>query len=182
MKKNVPPLLWFSVSVAIMFTIGFLDYITDYKMAFFVFYIIPISVSAWFAGLRAAIIIAVFSAIVWFVAGILSGVTYSAVFFAVWNTSVRLTSFLIIGWAFSSIRSLFDREHQLAEELRKSILEVKVLKSFLPICCQCKKIRNDEGKWQNVELYIHENTGTHFSHSYCPACAKKAMEDAGLIS
>ncbi len=56
-------------------------------------------------------------------------------------------------------------------ELKAALSQVKELKSFLPICSHCKKIRNDDGFWQAVEAYIHEHTKTVFSHSICPKCA-----------
>ena len=50
--------------------------------------------------------------------------------------------------------------------------EIKQLHGILPICCNCKKIRNDEGYWQQVEVYIHEHSDADFSHGICPDCLK----------
>ena len=47
------------------------------------------------------------------------------------------------------------------------------LKGILPICSFCKKIRNDEGYWEQVELYVRERSAADFSHGLCPVCAKK---------
>lgn len=52
--------------------------------------------------------------------------------------------------------------------------------SFLPICAQCKKIRNQKGEWQVLESYIGEHANTQFSHGYCPECLQEAMREAGL--
>jgi len=56
------------------------------------------------------------------------------------------------------------------------------LKSLLPICMYCKKIRDDHDYWQRVEVYIHDHTGTDFSHSICPDCfetvTKPEIEEA----
>lgn len=60
--------------------------------------------------------------------------------------------------------------------LEKAMEEIKVLKGIIPICCQCKQIRNDNGFWQQVEQYISEHSDALFSHSLCPACYKKEME------
>ena len=62
-----------------------------------------------------------------------------------------------------------------------SLSQIKVLETFLPICCECKKIRDKEGSWQKLEEYISEHSNTTFSHGYCPECAKKALEKAGFI-
>lgn len=58
-------------------------------------------------------------------------------------------------------------------KLEKAIAEVKVLKGFIPICASCKKIRDDAGYWQQVEIYIRDRSEIEFSHAICPDCAKK---------
>ena len=54
--------------------------------------------------------------------------------------------------------------------------EVQTLKGFIPICAKCKKIRDDDGFWLQLERYIHEHTDVQFSHGYCPDCFEKAKE------
>jgi len=51
--------------------------------------------------------------------------------------------------------------------------EIQSLRGFLPICAHCKKIRDDQGYWQQVESYIEERTGAEFTHGICPECMKK---------
>lgn len=58
-------------------------------------------------------------------------------------------------------------------ELLKALDEIKTLKGILPICSYCKKIRNEEGEWEQVEVYIHNNSDVDFSHSYCPDCVNE---------
>jgi AmiR/NasT family two-component response regulator len=62
---------------------------------------------------------------------------------------------------------------RLNNELRDALEHVKVLSGLLPICASCKRIRNDEGYWKAVEVYITEKTDVQFSHSLCPACIDK---------
>ncbi len=59
------------------------------------------------------------------------------------------------------------------KKLTKALSEIKQLKSFLPICSSCKKIRDDEGYWNRIETYIEQHTDSVFSHSICPRCTKK---------
>jgi hypothetical protein len=51
--------------------------------------------------------------------------------------------------------------------------EVNTLSGFLPICSNCKSIRNDDGYYQQIEQYISERSNAEFSHGICPVCAKK---------
>lgn len=50
---------------------------------------------------------------------------------------------------------------------------VKVLSGSLRICSSCKRIRNDEGGWEQMEEYIRNHSDVNFSHTYCPECAEK---------
>jgi CRP-like cAMP-binding protein len=50
---------------------------------------------------------------------------------------------------------------------------INTLGAILPICVNCKKIREDSGSWTSIEEYIEEQTETEFSHSVCPGCAKE---------
>lgn len=182
MKKDLPGWIWISLAVICALFLGLIDWITGYELNFFVFYFLPISLAAWYAGREASIFISVFSAVVWFGADALSGQAHSSHFYAVWNTIVRLVSFISIGWTVAQVRHLLDRERQLTEELRRSLSEVKVLEAFLPICSLCKRIRNQEGSWEQLEIYFGEHAGTQFSHGYCPECAKKIMAESGLFN
>lgn len=59
------------------------------------------------------------------------------------------------------------------EELQAAISEIKQLKGIIPICANCKKIRDDKGYWHQVEVYIGEHSAAEFSHGLCPDCVKK---------
>ncbi|MBM3941998.1 MAG: PAS domain S-box protein [SAR202 cluster bacterium] len=72
-----------------------------------------------------------------------------------------------------------DREEALRrtnEELRRALAEVKQLQGLLPICSYCKRIRDDQNYWQQVEAYISARTTVQFSHGICPACYEKHVE------
>jgi len=65
-----------------------------------------------------------------------------------------------------------EERERLIEDLRKALSEVKTLRGFLPICSSCKKIRSDQGSWQQIESYIRDHSDAEFSHGICPDCAK----------
>ncbi len=66
-----------------------------------------------------------------------------------------------------------EEKDKLILELETALSEVKTLTGMLPICANCKKIRDDEGYWNRIETYIGKHSGAQFSHSICPECAKK---------
>ena len=139
---------------------------------------LPVSLAAWIFGWAGSVGIAVLCALVWFGADLSSGHVFQNTALAVWNTMIRLVSFMAIGSALAHIRTLLNRERRITEALRRSLSEIKVLEAFLPICAQCKSIRDKEGQWQPLESYIGAHANTQFSHGYCPECARKAMDEA----
>jgi CheY-like chemotaxis protein len=69
-----------------------------------------------------------------------------------------------------------ERE-ELINELQAALAKVKTLSGLLPICASCKKIRDDAGYWQQVEVYIRDHADVEFSHGLCPDCAKRLYPD-----
>lgn len=65
-------------------------------------------------------------------------------------------------------------------ELKEALLKIKTLSGLLPICASCKKIRDDNGYWNQIESYIKTHSEAEFSHSICPNCAKKLYPDLDL--
>jgi hypothetical protein len=181
MKKEYKVVIWLSVSWVGVALVGYVDWITGYDISFFTFFFLPISISAWFLGFEASIATAFLSAFAWFGVDYSLGHDHLTRISAVWNTTSRLAAFLVIGWAIHKIRELLDKEQQLSEQLANSLSEIKVLEAFLTICCECKKIRDQDGKWQPIEAYIGEHIGTRFSHGYCPDCFNKKMIEVDIL-
>jgi len=69
-------------------------------------------------------------------------------------------------------RAEIEKDHVIAE-LKEALQKVKLLSGMLPICANCKKIRDDKGYWQQVESYITHHSEVQFSHGICPECARK---------
>ena len=63
-------------------------------------------------------------------------------------------------------QNLIDR----ARKLEEALVQVKTLQGLLPICSYCKKIRDDQNYWQQLESYISTHSSARFSHSICPEC------------
>ena len=62
---------------------------------------------------------------------------------------------------------------RLNAELEAALAQVKTLSGLLPICAACKKIRDNQGYWHQVEVYIRNHSQAEFSHGICPDCARK---------
>ncbi|HWQ08107.1 MAG TPA: hypothetical protein VN436_03330, partial [Holophaga sp.] len=62
-------------------------------------------------------------------------------------------------------------------QLQEALAQVNTLEGIIPICSYCKKIRNDEKYWLQVEQYISERTQARFSHGICPDCRDRYFKD-----
>jgi two-component system, OmpR family, response regulator VanR len=62
---------------------------------------------------------------------------------------------------------------KLNQNLQHALAEVKTLSGLLPICAHCKKIRDDQGYWNQIETYMAKRINVEFTHGICPSCAKK---------
>jgi DNA-binding response OmpR family regulator len=69
-------------------------------------------------------------------------------------------------------RTLADR----VNELESTLLRVKQLQGLVPICPYCKKVRDDQNYWQQIEKYVTEHSAAQFSHSICPGCYERIVK------
>ncbi|MBU2549424.1 MAG: PAS domain S-box protein [Proteobacteria bacterium] len=72
----------------------------------------------------------------------------------------------------SRTRAEADRE-RLIGELQAAMGEVKTLRGLIPVCASCKKIRDDQGYWEQMEKYIMDRSDALFTHGLCPDCARR---------
>lgn len=68
-------------------------------------------------------------------------------------------------------------KHKMDLELKAARREIRVLNGLLPICASCKKIRDDKGYWNQLEVYIKDHSSAEFTHGYCPECAEDLLND-----
>jgi hypothetical protein len=69
-----------------------------------------------------------------------------------------------------------ERENLIAQ-LTESLARVKQLSGLLPICASCKKIRDDRGYWNLLEVYIQDHSEADFTHGLCPDCVQKLLSE-----
>lgn len=67
------------------------------------------------------------------------------------------------------------RQHLLAERvletrIQEALAEIKTLSGLLPICAWCKRIRDDDGSWSQLEAFVKDRTEAEFTHGICPDC------------
>jgi diguanylate cyclase (GGDEF)-like protein len=112
-KRNKTP--WTIIGIVLIVGIGVVDLLTGYEIGFSLFYLLPISLVTWFTRRRRlGVLASITSALVWFIADIKSGMSYShpAIYF--WNTLIRFGFFIIVTLLLSALRKAHEREKELA--------------------------------------------------------------------
>lgn len=89
------------------------------------------------------------------------------------NADGRLVEFQSVGRDITARKRAEEEREKLIAELREALDKVKTLSGLLPICANCKKIRDDQGYWHQVEIFIREHSAAQFTHGICPDCAKE---------
>jgi len=94
----------------------------------------------------------------------------------------RITHYLAVKEDITA-RKLSEAERdQLVRNLQDALARVKALSGLLPICAGCKKIRDSEGSWSQVESYVQQHSEATFTHGMCPDCTKKFFPGVSLPS
>ncbi len=70
-----------------------------------------------------------------------------------------------------------DEREKLISDLQTALREIKTLSGLLPICAWCKKIRDDEGYWKKIDVYVSEHSDATFTHGICPDCLKEVSKE-----
>jgi signaling repeat-containing protein len=87
--------------------------------------------------------------------------------------AMAIATSLVSRYGEARLRSSERRYRTLATELQKALTEVRTLEGILPICASCKRIKNEAGGWEAVEVFVRERTDAEFSHGLCPDCAAR---------
>lgn len=85
----------------------------------------------------------------------------------------ELRARLAVGYRMNCLQKALSDHIQ---DLRQTLDRVKQLEGIIPICMYCKKIRDDQDGWNQLEQYITEHSEAKFSHSICPHCVKEQRE------
>ena len=85
---------------------------------------------------------------------------------------------LVFSWR--RIKEIEDarlRSEAKGQKLQRTLEEIKTLQGVIPICCYCNKIRDDQGAWSDMQIYINNHLDAEFSQGACPDCFEKRMNE-----
>ncbi len=97
---------------------------------------------------------------------------------ALYDEEGHYAEILCVGLDITERRKARQERERLITELQEAAAEINTLSGLFPICASCKKIRDDQGYWNQIESYISEHSEAEFSHSICPDCQEKLYPDS----
>ena len=143
-------------------TLAALILAADYASAPFVrlppFFVVPVALASWLIGPALGVVLAILLPAV-------RSLYFVLVFRPPWvaaeliNSAVQMGVLLLVAY--------------LVSRAARDTREIRLLKSFLPICLYCQKIRDADGHWRRLDEYMFEHTGIRFSHGWCPDCERE---------
>ncbi len=98
-------------------------------------------------------------------------------FYALCTVCVIVVIAALHRWRFRHLRA---RQKELAAEIESALSQVKTLRGMLPICASCKRIRDDAGYWNQIDVYVRDHSEAVFSHGICPECMKTLYPDVKI--
>ncbi|MFQ5824099.1 MAG: PP2C family protein-serine/threonine phosphatase [bacterium] len=157
-KKPKPFVLTFAI--ALVAFVGFVDYLTGIELSLSIFYLLPISIVAWYAGKWEAYLISILSAFTWLLVDMLAARVYAYPFIHYWNAAVRLGIFLIVTYILSKLKSSIEYELESASEIQKGFLpkEVPQIQGY-EISCVLKPSHAVSGDYFDVIKYNENELG-----------------------
>ncbi len=151
------------LSLAGVAGIAAIDSLTSFEVSLSFFYAIPVIFSVWFVGRWIGALTALVGVASWALADQLSGHHYSSEWIPFWNVCVR----------FSFLMLIVAGAYYARQQLQQSRSRTAALEQALPVCTCCKKIRDEDGAWLDLETYAMERLSTHPAPKLCPDCAKR---------
>lgn len=161
---------WRLLGIPLTLLVALLDYYTENELHVSVLYLVPIALASWKLGKGEAVLVAGFSAILWFVAEGLIVRQAMALWIPFLNMLALFGVFLTVVLSLSALREAFAEQDRLIGELEDALGRVKTLTGLLPMCSWCKKVRDDHGYWTAVEAYIRQHSNAEITHGICPEC------------
>jgi hypothetical protein len=156
----------------LLLLVGWLDYMTGYELGFFVFYTVPVGLTAWYVGRWPGIGMALMATAAWWLADALVGAKYSSHFSFWWNSTVHFAAFVINAVTIAKIRMDLRQRDALAARLEATRETLRATARALPACPLCGKPHLPTGRCDPAELRELARTNADLKESLCEECGQ----------
>jgi membrane-bound ClpP family serine protease len=160
------------ISGGLILIIFLVDLAVPMGVAVGVLYIVPILLSLWDPKRKGAYLLTLVGSVLILV-GYLFSPPGGSISQSLSNRALSILAVCSTAVLVLQRKALEEKREKAIAAREKALDEVKILRGFLPICSSCKKIRDDQGYWNQIEGYIRDHSEAEFSHGICPECAVK---------
>jgi len=160
------------IALVILIAIVVLQDVTGTHVTMAPFYLVPIALVTLRSSRTAGLLTSIVCGVMWISMDVRTP-GYLFLWLDAWNNLLRVGVFVSSALLLSRLKGDMIREMKLNAELQAALAEVHQLSGLLPICAWCKRIRDDDGNWQQIESYITVHSEADFTHGICPECARE---------
>ncbi len=164
--------------------VSYVDYVTGYELLFFVFYFFPVSLCGWYLGRPTTLVMAILGGASWFMVDRLSGHVYPNEAIRVWNASICLAAFAIIGLVLQRLRRALAEQERARQklagalaDLSRSTEEISKLQTELQVVCAWTKRIRIDGQWMAFDKFLAEKLHLSVSHGISPEALEAAIRE-----
>lgn len=151
---------------------------TPEQLSFATFYFFPVAWATWAGGFRWGLVASLVASAAWGLANYATSPVYDQIGYRIWTMVNDLIVYGFLAWLVARFHRTLEAQKAATESLQKALGEVRTLEALLPVCAWCKRVRDDQGYWQQIEEYLTRNGDTSISHGICPECAEKSRLEA----
>jgi hypothetical protein len=148
-------------ALALLVSIGWLDYASGYEVSVYALYAFPVAWIAWKVNMLWGTVFSALATGEWLWADFADGHRYAHAWIPWERAAMNFAVFVFIAFSF------YQFKRNLANKSRK----VKQLEGILPVCIACNRISDAEGKWTDLETYLREHSNAQAESRLCPDCA-----------
>ena len=134
-------------------------------------YIMAILISLWYEKKKFTIIIAMVATFL-----TITGFFSSPAGGELWKVFTNRALALFAIWTVTVLslqrKKILEEKEEAVKHREEAVSDLKILQGYIPICSSCKKIRDEDGIWNQMEIYISNNSEAAFSHGVCPDCVE----------
>jgi K+-sensing histidine kinase KdpD len=174
-------------SLANLFVLSYIHYLTGYEFLFLIFYFIPVSLCGWYLGRPSVVCMAILTGISWCFMDIISDHQYPHEVFRYANSFLCFLAFASIGILVQGLRHSLQEQKKARQqletalaELQRSTEEIRQLQSHIQVVCAWTKRINVEGKWIGLDEFLTDKLKTQVSFGVSPDAMQQILETSGM--
>ena len=177
MKSKINPTILFVTLAIVILGLGLLDAQVSREMTFFVLYLVPLGIGAYFLDLKFSVGLVAVTTSTWVISDYLTNPQYTHGSIFLWNVGVRSFAFCGLAFLIHHFRTLLERQREIIEEYKLAASNVRTLDGTHLLCDTCGRLASNDNRWLSPIEFITEKSQASLHSCICPTCLGKHKSD-----